>query len=227
MILTLPISWSLAFRKKHCAIYVAMCDITQSKAARLSHEVDAFGPSAHCSLCMLLVGVAKPEQSVFDSILILCIQHGFVMFQYFHKKIYIIIETVLEAWFKWSVLWNYKLFCHAACALLIFCSRDAVSCWHFIRERVPEFIGIRRREREYRFNEESDWCTCKLWGWGVWRLRLWYNRHFESVDYFRVCGDGNEYETTGFVFKRSTAQIDAFNMRGCILYCRVLGPRWW
>lgn len=47
-----------------------------------------------------LVGVAEPEQSVFDSILILCIQHGFVMFQYCHEKIYIIIETVLEAWFK-------------------------------------------------------------------------------------------------------------------------------
>lgn len=28
-----------------------------------------------------------------------------------------------------------------------------------------------------------------------------YQRHFESVDSFRVFGDGNEYETTGFIFQ--------------------------
>ena len=127
-------------------MYVAIYDKTQSKAARLSHAIDAFGLSAHHSaasllICMLLVGVAKPEQSVFDCILILCIQHLFVMLRYFNKKVYIVIETVLEAWFEWSVLSNYESFLNNHWTVALAASVMLFAHWLYFAAGMLSLVG--------------------------------------------------------------------------------------
>jgi len=90
---------------------------------------------------MLLVGVAKPEQSVFDSILILCIQHVFVMLRYFHKNIYIIIQTVLEAWFEWSVLSNYESFLNNHWTIALAASVMLFAHWLYFAAAMLSLVG--------------------------------------------------------------------------------------
>ena len=57
---------------------------------------------------MLLIGVVDQQQFIIDPILILCVQHLFVLYRHANKNIYILIEIVLEAWFEWSILSNYE-----------------------------------------------------------------------------------------------------------------------
>ena len=81
--------------------------------ARILNPVNAFGTVAHHSyvlllICMVLVGAADPHHRVIDPILILCMQHLFVLLSQIHMNMYIFIETVLEILLEWSILSNYE-----------------------------------------------------------------------------------------------------------------------
>ena len=94
-------------------MYIAMYDDSLTISGRVCHALNAFVLVAHHSassllICMLLVGVVDPQQFIIDPILILCVQHLFVLCRHANKNIYILIEIVLEAWFEWSILSNYE-----------------------------------------------------------------------------------------------------------------------
>ncbi len=84
---------------------------------RICLGFDSFGLILHHSaaslfICMMLTGVIRPEQSVFDPCLILCVQHGFTLLQYFHRTLYILILFILEVFFEWMVISNFELYAY-------------------------------------------------------------------------------------------------------------------
>ena len=96
-------------------MYSAIYDFTLSKTQRLAHALDSIGLCIHHAasslvICMLLAGVARPDRSVYDPILVLSIQHLFVLLKYWHQTLYICIEFLLEIWFEWTVLSNFELY---------------------------------------------------------------------------------------------------------------------
>ena len=59
---------------------------------------------------MLVTGTLSSHRSIFDPILVLCIQHWFVLLKHLDQNLYVFIEFVLEIWFQWSVFSNFELY---------------------------------------------------------------------------------------------------------------------
>lgn len=53
---------------------------------------------------MTVVGVIPHSRYIFNPILILCIQHWFVLLAYASKPLYAAVQLVLEYMFEWIVL---------------------------------------------------------------------------------------------------------------------------
>lgn len=59
---------------------------------------------------MLVTGTLSAHRSIFEPILVLCMQHWFVLLKHFHESLYVSIEFVLETWFQWTVFSNFELY---------------------------------------------------------------------------------------------------------------------
>lgn len=77
--------------------------------------LEAIGTLLHHSaaslvICMLVTGTLSSHRSIIDPILILCMQHWFVLLKHFNENLYVFIEWILEIWFQWSVFSNFELY---------------------------------------------------------------------------------------------------------------------
>ena len=127
-------------------MYLALHDSELCKRERIANMLDSVGLCAHHSaasllICMFLAGVVKPEQSIYDSVLILCIQHVFTILQYSYKFIYIAIELILEVWFEWSVISNLELFLSNHWSVALCASVLLMSHWLYLICGVLRLIG--------------------------------------------------------------------------------------
>lgn len=56
-----------------------------------------------CYSTLSNIAVINPNRDVLQSILPLVMQHWFILLRYSHKMIYVLVETLLEIWFEWSL----------------------------------------------------------------------------------------------------------------------------
>lgn len=96
-------------------LYCAIHDVLLTKSQRFILAFEAVGTLLHHSaaslvICMLVTGSLSAHRSIFEPILVLCIQHWFVLLKHFHENLYITIEFVLEIWFEWTVLSNFEFY---------------------------------------------------------------------------------------------------------------------
>lgn len=96
-------------------LYCAVHDTFLSKSQRLILGLEAIGTLLHHSaaslvICMLVTGTLSSHRSIFEPILVLCIQHWFVLLKHLHQNLYVCIEFVLDIWFQWSVFSNFELY---------------------------------------------------------------------------------------------------------------------
>ena len=138
--------WKFGFPETACSIYVALYDCELSKRERVANMLDAIGLCAHHSaasmlICMILANVAQPNQAIYDSILILCIQHLFPLLRYSYKYLYIIIELALEAWFEWSVVSNFEHFLNNHWTVALSASVLLISHWLYMLSGVIHLSG--------------------------------------------------------------------------------------
>ena len=80
-----------------------------SYVINLADLMDGFGNLLHHSsaslvICALLTGVIEPTRHVVDPILVLVVQHWFVLLKYRYARTFVAIELFLEVWFQWSIV---------------------------------------------------------------------------------------------------------------------------
>jgi len=75
--------------------------------------------SASLVIAFVLVGAITASRDVSDPILILFMQHLFVLLRYVNRFSYIVITIVLEVWFEWAVISHFENLCanHTAAAI--------------------------------------------------------------------------------------------------------------
>ena len=66
--------------------------------------------TASLLICLLVTGVAKPDPSVLDPILILCMQHAVSLVRYWSWAVYASILLLLEVWFQWTTMACMELY---------------------------------------------------------------------------------------------------------------------
>ena len=112
------------FPESVSTLYVALFDTSIDHKHRICHFYDAFGLilhhiSASLIICVLVTGLARPEESLLDPIVILCMQHSFILMRYHFQKVYIGVLVPLEIWFQWTVICNIEhyVFNHWTCVV--------------------------------------------------------------------------------------------------------------
>jgi len=96
--------------------------------------------SAILVISMLVNGAIKPDRFVMDPILILVVQHWFVMLKYIHEPAYIVIECILEVWFEWSLISQLEVYVyHSAWLLPTAALGMLVAHWFYLSSG---FIGL-------------------------------------------------------------------------------------
>lgn len=113
-------------------MYSALYVDTHTTLARVGDFIDSVGTGLHHAsasllICVLVGGVIKPSRHILDPIVVLVIQHWFVLLQHVHRPAYILIELLLEIWFEWSVLSQFEVYTYklhwtvplAAAAMLV------------------------------------------------------------------------------------------------------------
>jgi hypothetical protein len=97
-------------------MYIALYDgddTQQTKALRFANYCNSVGTAVHHSaatipIVMLLVGVVKLDRHITDPVLILLVQHWFILTKYVNFWLYSGIELVLEMWFELTILSNFQ-----------------------------------------------------------------------------------------------------------------------
>jgi len=100
--------WKLGFPETILLFYSALHDTSTSRAMRSVDSLNAVGTiihhsSASLAVSALLANVINPNRDILQSILPLVMQHWFILLRYSHKMIYVLVETLLEIWFEWSL----------------------------------------------------------------------------------------------------------------------------
>lgn len=109
--------WKLGFPETIATMYCAFYDTSLSPKKRISLALDSIGYLLHHSaaslvICMALTGNIILDRYVVDILLILCIQHWFVLLARRNKMIYIVIELILEVWYQWTHWANFHQFAY-------------------------------------------------------------------------------------------------------------------
>uniref|UniRef100_A0A6T7I481 Uncharacterized protein n=1 Tax=Attheya septentrionalis TaxID=420275 RepID=A0A6T7I481_9STRA len=105
--------WKFGFPETLLYMHVALYDGSISRLARISDFLNATGTvlhhgSASLLICMLLAGVLPSDRTYVNPILILLIQHWFVLLRYVHKVSYYVVMLATEAWFQWAVISDFE-----------------------------------------------------------------------------------------------------------------------
>jgi len=101
------------FPETIATMYCALFDTKLGVIERGCLFIEATGTMIHHSsgslvICMLITGTMTPDRSICAPILVLCVQHWFVLLRYFHKNLYILVEVILEVLFEWTVFSNFE-----------------------------------------------------------------------------------------------------------------------
>lgn len=104
--------WKFGFPETILFMYMALVG-ERHRIDRMGDFLNATGTITHHSasallIVMLLVGVVPPSRYVVGPILILLMQHWFVLFRYVNNNVYIVLELILEFWFEWIVISDYQ-----------------------------------------------------------------------------------------------------------------------
>jgi hypothetical protein len=57
---------------------------------------------------MILAGAVTPDDHVVSCILLLLMQHWFVLVRHISNTLYIILELTLELWFEWTIISEFQ-----------------------------------------------------------------------------------------------------------------------
>ena len=132
---------------------------------RISDFFDGAGNLLHHSsaslvICILVTGVIRPTRHVVDPIIVLVVQHWFVLLKYVHFKTYLAIELILELWFEWSIFSQYETYMYAqhwtaplAAGVML------VSHWMYLVAAGIRLVAGRNETTESitSLHEESEW----------------------------------------------------------------------
>ena len=108
--------YKFGFPETLAYMYAAVVSSRKAKRTiRISDFFDGAGNLLHHSsaslvICLLLTGVIHPTRHVVDPIIVLVIQHWFVLLKYVDEKAYFAIELILEVWFEWSIISQYETY---------------------------------------------------------------------------------------------------------------------
>jgi len=105
--------WKFGFPETILYMYTPLVDPNSTTVGNISDILNSTGTVAHHGaasflICMLVTGVVFPDQHVISPILILLMQHWFVLTRYVNSTLYIVSELILEALFEWIVLSNFQ-----------------------------------------------------------------------------------------------------------------------
>lgn len=109
--------WKFGFPETVATMYCALYNQNLSTQKRICLGLDSIGYLLHHSaaslaICMALTGNLSLDRYVVDILLILCIQHWFVLLTRYNKILYIAVELVLEVWYQWTNWSNFEQFAH-------------------------------------------------------------------------------------------------------------------
>ena len=119
--LALPITvfglWKFGFPETLMYVYLGLFGTTKSKMSRIADMMNGIGTIIHHSaavtiLSMLVVGVIPPSRFVYNTCLILVMQHWCVLLSYINKPLYLAIELVLEYFFEWGIFSDFQQIYH-------------------------------------------------------------------------------------------------------------------
>ena len=142
-------------------MYCALFDTHVDKIKRISLALDSTGNIVHHSaaslvICMLVTGSMTPDRFVFDPILILCIQHWFVLLHDYHKLLYMVIQVLLEIWFEWTVLSNFEHYASNHWTAEVAASWMLLAHWMWLVSASLSLVTMKSKTRELKkFDEEE------------------------------------------------------------------------
>lgn len=105
--------WKFGFPETIMFFYSSLYDSALAPAKRIANFINGVGMAVHHSSSTLYVAmiashVMPPTPDLLSVCLPLLMQHWFVMLKYGYKWPYIIIVTVLEGYFEWTMFSVYE-----------------------------------------------------------------------------------------------------------------------
>jgi len=104
--------WKFGFPETIMYMYLGLNNRHSSPLCRTADFFNGIGTACHHGaasflVCMLLAGVIGPSRYIFNSALILVMQHWFVLLSSMSRFWYAVIELALELWFEWTVISDF------------------------------------------------------------------------------------------------------------------------
>lgn len=105
--------WKFGFPETILTMHMALNDLGSNVADWTIDFLNAVGLVVHHGaasllICMLLVDVIPAGRRVVEPILILLMQHWFVLLRYVNRILYTILVLTLEVVFQWVVISNFQ-----------------------------------------------------------------------------------------------------------------------
>lgn len=121
-------------------------DLLNGLATVLHHS------SASLIIASFLTGALVPDRYILDPIFLLVIQHWFALLKYLHDTSYVVIETILEVFFQWSVISQMEqlVYRHTWLAYTSACGMMVAHWLYFIAGFIGRFIV-------HHTDDETNW----------------------------------------------------------------------
>lgn len=110
LILLVPGLWKFGFPETIMYLYFALYQTKDAtRVQRIVELCNGVGTVVHHGaasllIVMLLSGAIRPAQHIVNPILVLLMQHWFVLLKYVNTLLYTVLELALEVWFEWIVI---------------------------------------------------------------------------------------------------------------------------
>jgi len=153
--------WKFGFPETIMIMYFTLHYRDLSKISRLRHFLDAVGTIVHHTasamlVCMIISGNIRPDQSIFEPVSVLLMQHWIVLVKYINKTAYCVVATLLEVWFEWEVFSNFEKYHANHWTLELLAGTMLVAHWmFFIAGGLSMIVNEKNHEQKY-IEENSD-----------------------------------------------------------------------
>jgi uncharacterized protein YjeT (DUF2065 family) len=128
-------------------MYTALYQQSKSTLARIGDFLNSTGTVLHHSSAILLItlllsGVVPPSRHIVAPILLLTMQHWFVLVKYMNFWAYAALEIVLEIWFEWVLLSEFQYLHSVHWTLLVAGLGMLVAHWIYLAAATLELLAL-------------------------------------------------------------------------------------
>jgi hypothetical protein len=90
-------------------LYSGLYDKKMKRGMRLKDLLDGVGTVIHHSssalyIAMIVIKIYPPTRTSIEVVVPVLVQHWFVLLNYGFSTLYVVVETILEVWFEWTVI---------------------------------------------------------------------------------------------------------------------------